>query len=396
MTRKKVLVSGCYDLLHGGHVVFFETAAQYGDLHVCLGSDANIALLKGHVPRFTQQERLYMVKSIRFVHDARICRGSGRLDFEPELAEIRPDFFIVNSDGGGSAEKRALCKKYNVQYLELPRIPKPGLPPRSSSGIKADLRGDRYAEMQTAPALDPSQEPPYRICLAGGWMDQPFVSRHAPGSVVVVNIHPDRTFNLRSGMATSTRQVWQRIFSSGVLRNDPSELAKLLFGYENPPGKQYVAGSQDAIGLTHPGISRLHYDGGYWPDRIDHCTDPLICDWLEKSLRLIELHERPPGYDPLTMQRLTSAGVARLGQAGDDCWNAILARDLPALGKSLTATHDAWRDLLPHTTSPAIDAALDRYNPVCHGRITSGCGGGYIILATDRDVTDGFNVRIRR
>jgi cytidyltransferase-like protein len=388
--KKKVLVSGCYDLIHGGHVVFFETAAKYGDLYVCIGSDANIKMLKGNAPRFTQDERLYMVQSIRFVHQARIGRGVGRLDFEPELAEIRPDYFVVNSDGGGGDEKRDLCKKYGVEYIELPRVPKAGLPPRSSSGIKQALREVGSASAKSATV------PPYRICLAGGWMDQPFVSKHAPGSVVVVNIHPDREFNLRSGMATSTRRVWERIFSSGVLADDPTELAKLLFGYENPPGTQYVAGSQDCIGLTHPGVSRLYYDGGYWPSKIETCTDPATCDWLQQSLRLVELHERPPGYDPLTEQHLNPQTVARLGQAGDDCWQAILARDLNAFGKSLTETHDAWRAMLPHTTSPQIDAALNRYNPLAKGRITSGCGGGYIVLATDQHVPESFGVEVRR
>ena len=38
--KKKVFVSGCYDLLHSGHVEFFQQASQYGDLYVGIGSDA--------------------------------------------------------------------------------------------------------------------------------------------------------------------------------------------------------------------------------------------------------------------------------------------------------------------------------------------------------------------
>ncbi len=384
---KRVLVSGCYDLIHGGHVVFFETAAKYGDLYVCIGSDRNIQLLKGTPTRFTEKERLYMVQSIRFVHEARVAGGNGMLDFEPDMAEIRPDFFVVNHEGGGE-EKRQLCAKYGVEYIELPRIPKPGLPPRSSSGIKRELRADSSG-WQT-------DQPPYRLCLAGGWMDQPFVSKHAPGSVVVVNIHPTREFNLRSGMATSTRQFWRKIYSANLFPDNPGELAKLLFGYENPPGKKDVAGSQDAIGLTHPGINRLYYNGGYWPEKIESCTDESICNWLESHVRLIELFQRSPGYDPLTRQHLTREGVARLGKAGDDCWRAILDTDLNRLGQSMTATHDAWREILPLTTSPQIDAELNNYNCISTGRITSGCGGGYIYLATEQQVPDSFTVKIRR
>ena len=36
MANKKVFVSGCYDMLHSGHVAFFKEAARYGDLYVCL------------------------------------------------------------------------------------------------------------------------------------------------------------------------------------------------------------------------------------------------------------------------------------------------------------------------------------------------------------------------
>jgi len=139
--RKKVLVSGCYDLLHAGHVVFFETAAAYGDLYVCIGSDRVIDQLKGRPTKFNEQERLYIIQSLKFVHEARISRGSGFLDFEPEMADIKPDLFIVNHDGG-SEEKRALCKKYGVEYLELDRVPKTGLPVRSSTSIKQSLRDE--------------------------------------------------------------------------------------------------------------------------------------------------------------------------------------------------------------------------------------------------------------
>ena len=94
-TKLKVLVSGCFDLLHAGHITFFETAAQHGDLYVCLGSDVNIRLLKGHAPRFTQAERLYLVQSVKYVHHASIASGSGMLDFEPDKMCIRDRFICA-------------------------------------------------------------------------------------------------------------------------------------------------------------------------------------------------------------------------------------------------------------------------------------------------------------
>ncbi len=135
---KKVFVSGCYDLLHGGHVAFFKTAASYGDLYVSVGSDENIRVLKGKKPVFSQEERLYIVKSIRYVHDAFLGSGTGMLDFEPDLRRINPDIFIVNSDGH-KPEKEDLCKLLGIEYIILERVPEPGLPQRSSSGTKSEL-----------------------------------------------------------------------------------------------------------------------------------------------------------------------------------------------------------------------------------------------------------------
>ena len=44
---KKVFVSGCFDMLHSGHVEFFREVAHYGDVYVALGSDKTVFDLKG-------------------------------------------------------------------------------------------------------------------------------------------------------------------------------------------------------------------------------------------------------------------------------------------------------------------------------------------------------------
>ena len=126
MKNKKVMVSGCYDLLHGGHIAFFKTASAYGDLYVSIGRDENLLSLKGKKPVFSESERLYIVKSVRYVHDAFLASGSGMLDFEPDLKRIKPDIFIVNYDGH-TPEKENLCKKLGIEYIVLERIPEPGL-----------------------------------------------------------------------------------------------------------------------------------------------------------------------------------------------------------------------------------------------------------------------------
>jgi cytidyltransferase-like protein len=135
--NKKVVVTGCYDWFHSGHVRFFEEVSALGDLYVIVGSDRNVQLLKGtgH-PMFPQEERRYVVQSIRFVKQALISSGTGWMDGEPEIARIKPDIYAVNEDGD-KPEKRNFCESRGIQYVVLKRMPKAGLPKRQS----VDLRG---------------------------------------------------------------------------------------------------------------------------------------------------------------------------------------------------------------------------------------------------------------
>ena len=132
---KKVFVSGCYDLLHSGHVEFFRQAAQYGDLYVGIGSDKTIEGYKHHKTIYSEQERLFMVKSIRYVNDAYINQGSGSLYFLPTLDIVQPDILVVNSDGGND-DKRRVCEERGMEYVVLERVPHQGLQARSSTDLK--------------------------------------------------------------------------------------------------------------------------------------------------------------------------------------------------------------------------------------------------------------------
>jgi len=127
MKEKTVMVSGCYDLLHAGHITFLKAASKYGKLHVFIGQDENVRLLKGKSPYFSQDERKYMVQAVRYVEKAHIASGSGMLDFEPDLKRLKPDIFIVNSDGY-TPDKKRLCKENGVELIVLERIPEKGLP----------------------------------------------------------------------------------------------------------------------------------------------------------------------------------------------------------------------------------------------------------------------------
>jgi len=223
------------------------------------------------------------------------------------------------------------------------------------------------------------------------------VSEHAPGSVVVFSICATQKFFERAGLATSSRNFWiGELWEKQVFADEPMKLAKLLFGYENPPGSQYISGSQDQIGLALPGINCLYYNGNYWPADIQSTTDKSICDWLESVMVLIPTQERPDGYDPLLEKHITKEHVALLGQSGTDAYQAILNKDIQKLGKAVTQTHQMWKKILPLTLVPHAEEIITQYKDKCYGSVFSGCGGGYLILVTDKEIPEGIRVNIRR
>jgi hypothetical protein len=247
---------------------------------------------------------------------------------------------------------------------------------------------------------------PYRLALAGGWIDQPFVSRlnpEPPGSMVVVNIEPEARYMDRSGLATGTRAVAARVWPRGLPRKEPAALVRELYQAENE-GKSEPSGSQDMIGLLYPGISRLDYDfaaeGGVFPAHIENLRDARLARWLERMLHLVPIAPRPPGYNPLETKRLSPRWVRRLGQSGKDCFESIRNRDAAALGASFNECMRCWEALLPGTVrhrTLAVDLLplLRHYQAHFHGAMYSGCGGGYLFVVSERPVPGAFQIQIR-
>ena len=218
----KVFVSGCYDLLHSGHVEFFRQASQFGDLYVGIGSDATILNYKNHKTLYPEQERLFMVKSIRYVKDAFINQGSGIMDFIPTVEALKPDRFVVNVDGS-SEEKRRFCQERGIEYIVLDRIPADGLEARSSTAIKEKLKTPS-ALSGISPVKGESHAGsgiPTRLDLAGTWIDQPYVSTYAPGWALTISLEPTFEIRERCGLSTSTRNQIKRIWPIHLPDMDP-------------------------------------------------------------------------------------------------------------------------------------------------------------------------------
>ena len=254
-----------------------------------------------------------------------------------------------------------------------------------------------------APLIGPI---PYRMAFAGGWIDQPFVSRlnpEAPGSMVTVALEPTFRWMDRCGMATSTRAVAMRHWGGRMPSGDPAALVRELYAVENA-GKADPSGSQDMVGLLYPGVCRLDYDasveGGVFPARIECCTDAGVARWLERVVQVLPVAPRPADYQPLAVQNLDPAWIARLGKSGRACWESILAQDEAALGESMNECMRCWETLLPHVVRPPsspvdLPGILRHYQQRSHGAMYSGCGGGYLYVVSQEPVPGSFRVQVR-
>ena len=238
---------------------------------------------------------------------------------------------------------------------------------------------------------------PYRIDLAGGWLDQPFVSKLSPGCVLGISIEPTIEFNDRSGMATSTRYKAIDLWHNQIPEGDSLRLAKILFSYENPPGTIEVAGSQDAINLVMPALKRLNYAGAYWPSSIEVIDDEKTLFWLESCLYLIPLEPRNDGYDVLSNQNVTQENVAKLASAADSCWNAIRNHDVASLGKHMRESFEAQVHMFPNMINSHIQKIINQYKSQALGwKISGAGGGGYLIFVSDKPIINSIQINIRR
>ncbi len=411
---KKVFVSGCYDLLHSGHVEFFRQASAYGDLYVGIGSDATVLHYKNHKTLYPEQERLFMVKAIRYVKDAFINAGDGVMDFVPTVEALKPDIFVVNADGS-SEQKRKFCEERGIEYVVLQRTPAEGLKARSSTDLKAE-----------------SSSIPTRLDLAGTWIDQPYVSYFAPGWALTISLEPTFEVRDRCGLSTSTRKMIQKIWPIKLPDMEPEMLAKLVFCFENDPERSdgVISGAQDAIGICIPGLSRHYYNKRFWPEKIETCEDPAVLDWLENHLAMIPMEPRRPGCSVVEGKDITEPKVKALAAAADRCWAAILAMDLEAFAAAYRDSFNAQVAMFPGMVRPvSLDRplSLSKGPTTCHSerseesspipatiaqwaatpgvlawKMPGAGGGGYLALVVENAATfcqqhpEGIRLHIRR
>lgn len=376
--KKKVFVSGIFDLLHSGHVAFLNEASKYGELYVGLGSDPTVIDLKGRPAVNSEDERLYMLKALACVQDVKINKGKGILDFAEDMKVLSPDIFIVNEDGH-THEKEKLCSSLGIQYLILKRIPYASLPVRSTTMLRKET------------------PIPYRIDLAGTWIDQPYVSKYHPGWAITTSIEPTIEFNERSGMATSTRKKAIELWNNQLPMENPEKLAKILFRYDNNPGTKDVSGSQDSIGIAMPGINRFYYEKSeYWPSKFETISDLETIKWLEDRLFMVTLWPRPADFVVLEKTNITSDNVLALTEAAENAWRGLKSRNMELFAKGFNDSFQAQITMFPKMMNNRISDVIDSYSNIAKAWKLSGAGGGgYLILISEKEIPNSIRIKIR-
>lgn len=415
--NKKVFVSGCYDLLHSGHVEFFQQASQFGDLYVGIGSDATYLEYKHRKPMFPQEERLFMVKNIKAVKEAYINQGSGVIDFLPTLDLVKPDIFVVNAEGG-SDTKRQLCEERGIQYIELERTPHEGLQARSSSSLKAALSQNEEESTHNSNLIAHNSGIPTRLDLAGTWIDQPYVSMHHPGWAITISLEPTFEVRDRCGLSTSTRNMIQKIWPRKLPKMDSEMLARLVFCFENNPEREdgHISGAQDSIGICVPGLCRHYYDNNFWPKKIENTNDEMTLRFLEEHLVMVPMTPRLSGCSVVEGKDITPSKVKALADAAEACWNAILKKDLEAFAVAYKASFEAQIAMFPGMVAPTyigypeqdnsyIVETIAHYSAmddVLAWKMPGAGGGGYLALVV-KDTkefiaqhVEAFGLHIRR
>jgi cytidyltransferase-like protein len=327
---KCVFVSGCYDILHAGHVQFFTEARALGDhLTVSFASDEVLWKHKQRRSSLPQDHKKALIESLRMVDAVVIGEDHDLgLDFKSHFLELRPNLLVVTEDDQYADAKKALCPQVGATYMVLPKTP-PRFEPVSTSSIVRYIRAPREA--------------PLRVDFAGGWLDVPRFAR-ADGYIVNCAISPK--VSLRN---------WPYERNAGL---GGSGAWALLNGFDG------VSSELDlGVGWQDPAIIR---EGGLcvWRSgekpRLDIKTDGSLVAGRMALYYTGKPHDTPGLCD---LKGRDFDGIAESGRlAREGVWK----QDLQLLAKGILRYHETQLHEGMEPLSPPVNAIAWKY-----------CGGGH-------------------
>lgn len=326
---KKVFVSGCYDILHAGHLQFFEEARAHGDyLIVSFASEEVLWHHKRRKPSIPDAHKRALLQGLRMVDEVIVTHGHEEgLDFKEDFLRIRPAMLLVTDDDKYGPLKRDLCAQVGAEYRLLPKTP-PKFEPVSTSSIV------RWVQAPT--------EAPLRVDFAGGWLDVP---RFARAGEYVVNCAISPLVSLRE---------WPYEKQAGLGGSGAWALLN---------GKDGIDSELDlGVGWQDPAVIR----------------ETGVCVWRSGARPVLDF-KRSGDFLAGRMAILWTAGqhdtpgvvdhprdYDRIAESGRIARQAVLAEDLSLLARGIAIYHETQlaEGMAP---LPELKGALARK---C-------CGGGY-------------------
>jgi len=386
--------SGCFDIVHSGHPVFFDQCRAYADLLVVgVGDDATVRALKGESrPVNPAANRLFLVAAFGAVDYVLLNGdvGDDTIDFREAFQLLRPDVLIVDDEDTAIDAKTALCHEVGVELISVPRDLPPQLVPTSTS--------------QIIETVNFALRCPLRIDFAGGWTDIPFLMEDEPGYVSNVAIRPlvelrDGNLNFSgyprgSGLTTSTAARMLEMLSAPHYVAAGKELraiAEDLFSYENRD-LHWAIGRQDMYVLTFGGFNCLRYEQDR-AVREPHSVKVEVLQTLKSHLVLMhtsqsrnaqtvveQVHER-------YRSRAGRAALAEMVELGQAFRHALENSSFEECGDIMHRNWEQQKSLAPASTSPGIDEIYDYARSIGGMGKLCGAGGGgaFVFYAADAD-----------
>ena len=145
--KKIVFASGCYDLVHSGHVIFFEQLKQHGDIVVIgLGRDSTVKEIKREPVR-NEMDRAYLLAAFECIDYVILDNDyvvDGKIEFLGVIKTLLPDVFVLNSDDSAIEIKRTLCNELGIAFEMVDRIVPGFLSMTSTTQIINKIKNGKY------------------------------------------------------------------------------------------------------------------------------------------------------------------------------------------------------------------------------------------------------------
>lgn len=305
---RTVFVSGCYDILHAGHLQFFEEARALGHrLVVSFASNEVLWHYKKRRSSIPDDHKRRLLAGLKVVDEVVLgtdLRHPG-LDFEAHFRRLQPDILVVTEDDQYAEPKRRLCEEVGARYLVLPKTP-PQFEPVSTSSIV------RWIQAPT--------EAPLRVDFAGGWLDVPRFAR--PGARVV---------NCSISPLVSLRE-WNYEKCSGLGGSGAWALLHGQCGIDSE--LRLGVGWQDPAAIRETGL--CVWESGQEPaldfkDSGSFLRGVMALRWTGRGHDTPALADHPRNYDLIERAGLHAAAAVR-------------ARSLSELGQAVRWSYEAQLD----------------------------------------------------